>query len=150
MFGRKKQNKYEQKRIVTEVSLPTLARWYAYDSGLEDPNNITNALGMLPTSDEGTHLEESESDKRLEKVLPLIPLLECIADINAQAVAGLQFDDLIKQKSLDKDDLAHEREHVEEMYRHVGFSALLSALSAGVELGVIEANATEGKIVYVE
>lgn len=150
MFWKKKQNPYEKEKLVTEISLPTLARWYAYDSGLEDPNNITDALGMLPTSEEGLKLEEDESDRRLNKVLPLIPLLECIADINAQAVAGLQFDNLRKEQNLSAEDLSNERHHVEEMYRHVGFSALLSAISAGVELGILESNAIGGKIIHVE
>lgn len=151
MFWKKKQsNPYQTEKIVTEVSLPTLARWYAYDAGLEDPNDIADALGMLPTSDEGIKLEEQESDRRVDRVVPLMPLLECIADINAQAVASLQFAYFTKEQGMSSADLEHERVHIEDMYRHVGFSALLAAFSAGIELGIVGTNAVGGQIVHVE
>ena len=150
IFKRKKQNPYTVEKTVTEVSLPTLARWYAYDAGLEDPNDIADALGMLPTSEEGTKVEEEESDRRVDRVLPLIPLLETIADINAQAITSLQFNHFTKDQGMDPEDLEHEKIHIEEMYRHVGFSALLAAVSAGIELGILETNAIGGGIVHVE
>lgn len=151
MFRRKKQvNPYQTEKIVTEVSLPTLARWYAYDAGLEEPNDIANALGMLQTSEEGQKFEEEESDRRVDRVVPLLPLLECVADINAQAISALQFNHFTKNQGMDANDLEHEKVHIEDMYRHVGFSALLAALSAGIELGIISTNAVGGQIVHVE
>jgi hypothetical protein len=150
MFRRKAKNPYKSERIVTEVSLPTLARWYAYDAGLDDPNDIASALGMLPTSQDGLNYEQQESDKRLDKVLVLIPLLECVADINAQAITALQLENFTEVQGLDLNDLEHERIHIEDMYRQVGFAALLAAVSAGVELGVIETNAIKGGIINVE
>jgi len=147
-FWKKSKHPYKSERIVTEVSLPTLARWYAYDAGLEAPDEVANALGMLPTSEDGVKMEEQDSDRRTERVLPLIPLIESIADINAQAIASLQLDHFKEDHNLDEDDLEHERIHIEEMYRQIGFSALLAGLSAGIELGILDTNAVGGGIIH--
>lgn len=147
-FWKKKQHPYKANRLVTEVSLPTLARWYAYDAGLEEPNNIATALGMLPTSEDGERLEEEGSDKRIERIAPLFPLMESIADINAQAIATLQLDSYMDSASLNPEDLEHERIHIEEMYRQIGLSALIAGISAGIELGVLESNAIGGGIIH--
>lgn len=151
MFWKKKQpGPYQTEKIVTQVSLPTLARWYAYDAGLEEPNDIADALGMLPTSEEGHKVEEQESDRRVDRVMPLIPLLQTMADINAQAISSMQFNYLTEEQGMNVNDMEHEKNHIEDMYRHVGFSALMAAFSAGIELGIVETNAVGGQIIHVE
>ena len=146
-FWKKSKHPYKSERLVTEVSLPTLARWYAYDAGLDHPDEVADALGMLPTSEDGVRMEEQDSDRRTERVMPLIPLIETIADINAQAIATLQMDRYTNDQGMDPDDLAHERIHIEDMYRQIGFSALLAGISAGIELGILETNAIGGGII---
>jgi hypothetical protein len=146
-FWKKSKHPYKSERLVTEVSLPTLARWYAYDAGLDHPDEVADALGMLPTSEDGVRMEEQDSDRRTERVMPLIPLIETIADINAQAIATLQMDSYTNDQGMDPDDLAHERIHIEDMYRQIGFSALLAGISAGIELGILETNAIGGGII---
>lgn len=146
-FWKKSKHPYKSERLVTEVSLPTLARWYAYDAGLDHPDEVADALGMLPTSEDGVRMEEQDSDRRTERVMPLIPLIETIADINAQAIATLQMDSYKNDQGMDPDDLAHERIHIEDMYRQIGFSALLAGISAGIELGILETNAIGGGII---
>ena len=146
-FWKKSKHPYKSERLVTEVSLPTLARWYAYDAGLDHPDEVADALGMLPTSEDGVRMEEQDSDRRTERVMPLIPLIETIADINAQAIATLQMDSYTNNQGMDPDDLAHERIHIEDMYRQIGFSALLAGISAGIELGILETNAIGGGII---
>lgn len=146
-FWKKSKHPYKSERLVTEVSLPTLARWYAYDAGLDHPDEVADALGMLPTSEDGVRMEEQDSDRRTERVMPLIPLIETIADINAQAIATLQMDSYTNDQGMDPNDLAHERIHIEDMYRQIGFSALLAGISAGIELGILETNAIGGGII---
>jgi len=142
----KKSPKYTIESTVTEVPLPVLARWYFYDAGLEDPNKIASLVGMMPVSDEGEEQEESESDARLINVMPLVPFLETIADINARAITALQFDHYTKQEGIDEEQLSHEKEHIEDMYVQVGYSALLSAFASGLELGIISTNTVKGDI----
>ena len=54
------------------------------------------------------------------------------------------------EKKKDVEMCRIEKEHIEEMYRHVGLSALMAAVSAGIELGILETNAIGGQIVHVE
>jgi len=142
----KKSPEYVLENTITEVPLPVLARWYFYDAGLEEPNKIASLVGMMPVSDEGEEQEESESDARLVNVMPLVPFLETIADINARALTALQFDHYVKDQGMDESQLNHEKEHIEDMYVQVGYSALLSAFASGLELGIISTNTVKGDI----
>lgn len=143
-FWKKKEEAHD--KVVTEIPLPVLARWYFYDAGLEDPNKLSELLGMMPVSLEGAEKEEEESDARLLNVFPLIPFLETIADINARAITELQFDHFTKNQDMDPDQLEHEKVHIEEMYCQVGYSALLSAFASGLELGIISTDTVKGDI----
>lgn len=143
-FWKKKEEAHD--KVVTEIPLPVLARWYFYDAGLEDPNKLSDLLGMMPVSLEGAEKEEEESDARLLNVFPLIPFLETIADINARAITELQFDHFTKNQDMDPDQLEHEKIHIEEMYCQVGYSALLSAFASGLELGIISTDTVKGDI----
>jgi hypothetical protein len=138
--------RYHIENTITEVPLPVLARWYFYDAGLEEPNKIASLVGMVPVSEEGEKQEESESDARLISVMPLIPFLETIADINARSITALQFDHYVKDQGMDESQLNHEKEHIEDMYVQVGYSALLSAFASGLELGIISTNTVKGDI----
>ena len=141
-----KKNRYVIEKTITEIPLPVLARWYFYDAGLEEPNKIASLVGMMPVSEEGEEQEEAESDARLLNVIPLVPFLETIADINARAITELQFDHFTKAQGMDPEELAHEKEHIEDMYTQVGYSALLSAFASGLELGIISTDTVKGDI----
>lgn len=144
MIWRRKKRKPETH--VTEVPMSTLARWYFYDAGLEDPNKMASLVGMMPDSSEGSVMEEEASDQRLERVIPLIPYLETISEINARSIATIQFDHFSKHTPMDEEQLEHEKEHIEDMYRQVGYSALLAAFSAALELGIISSDTVRGDI----
>jgi hypothetical protein len=141
-----REPKYVIENTITEIPLPVLARWYFYDAGLEEPNKIASLVGMMPVSDEGEEQEESESDARLLSVMPLVPFLETIADINARAITALQFDHYTKEQGMNEEQLEHEKVHIEDMYVQVGYSALLSAFASGLELGIISTNTVKGDI----
>lgn len=129
-----------------EIPLTALARWYFYDAGLEEPNILSESAGMVPVSDEGQALEEEASDVRLSRVIPLMPFLETITDINARSIANLQFDHYIETNQIDEETLSDERDHIEDMYRQVGYSALLSAFASALELGIISTTAVRGEL----
>lgn len=141
-----KKREEDHSKIITEIPLPVLARWYFYDAGLDEPNKLSELMGMMPVSIEGGEKEEEESDARLLNVLPLIPFLETIADINARAITELQFDVYTKNQDIDPEQLSHEKVHIEEMYCQVGYSALLSAFASGLELGIISTDTVKGDI----
>jgi hypothetical protein len=131
-----------------DIPMAVIARWYFYDAGLEDPNKLSTLIGMLPVSVEGDEKEEEDSDQRLLKVMPLMPFIETITEINARSIAALQFDHYITNGQLEADDLSVERTHIEELYRQVSHSALLSAFASGLELGIISTDTIEGDISY--
>ena len=136
----------DHQRNTVEIPLTALARWYFYDAGLEEPNVLSESAGMVPVSEEGNAMEEEASDIRLARVMPLIPFIETITDINAQSIANLQFDHYIDSGQARPEDLSEEREHIEDMYRQVGYSALLSAFASALELGIISTTAVRGEL----
>lgn len=144
MIWRRKRKK--EKHFVTEVPMRTLARWYFYDAGLDDPNKMATLVGMMPDSVEGSEMEEEASDQRMERVIPLIPYIETMSEINARSFATLQFDHYAEAHQTELSQLNEEREHIEELYRQVSFSALLAAFSSGLELGIISTDTVKGDI----
>lgn len=144
MIWRRKKRKTETH--VTEVPMSTLARWYFYDAGLEDPQKMASLVGMMPDSNEGSAMEEEASDQRLERVIPLIPYLETISEINARSISTIQFDYFMENNQMDPEQLEHEKEHIEDMYRQVGYSALLAAFAGALELGIISTDTVRGDI----
>jgi hypothetical protein len=145
-FWKRKNNKPE--KFTTEIPMAVIARWYFYDAGLEEPNKLADLVGMMPVSVEGDEKEEEDSDQRLLRIAPLVPFIETITEINARSITELQFDHYIKSGQLDPDDLKDEKEHIEELYRQVGYSALVSAFASGIELGIISTDTVQGDIAY--
>jgi hypothetical protein len=143
-WRRKKRNKEEN--FITEIPMTTLARWYFYDAGLDEPNKMASVVGMIPDSVEGSEMEEEASDQRIARVMPLIPYIETMTEINARSFAELQFDHYFETNQLDPAKLTDEKEVVEELYRQVSYSALLSAFAGALELGIISTDTVKGDI----
>lgn len=139
--------KRREEKFITEVPLTTIARWYFYDAGIEEPNKMASVVGMLPVSKEGDEMEERASDERILRVAPLVPFIETMADINARAITALQFDHYASQGQVDVEQLTDEKEHIEDMYRQVGFSALLATFASALELGIISSETIKGDII---
>jgi hypothetical protein len=127
--------------------MSTLARWYFYDAGLEEPNKMASLAGMIPVSSDGNEKEEEASDIRLNRVIPLIPFLQTISDINARSISLLQFDHYKTEHNVDEKQLSEEKEVIEDMYRQVGYSALLSAFASAIELGIISSETLNGEAI---
>ena len=144
MIWRRKRRKKET--YITEVPMSTLARWYFSDAGLDDPKKMAALVGMMPDSVEGSEMEEEASDQRMERIVPLIPFLETISEINARSITTLQFDHFMQQNDVDPEQIEHEKGHIEDMYRQVGYSALLAAFSGALELGIIDTDTIKGDI----
>lgn len=126
--------------------MSTLARWYFYDAGLDDPNKMASVVGMIPDSVEGSEMEEEASDNRIARVLPLIPYIETMTEINARSFAELQFDHYFATHQLDPQQLTDEKDIVEDLYRQVTYSALLSAFAGALELGIISTDTVKGDV----
>ena len=146
MFGRKKKNRVSvsigDSDKVLSISLPVLIRQVIYDTMLMPTEDIANAMGLPPISDEVADMEEQASEKRLQRFSKLLPFIDSHADIAAKiAVAAyLLEDDEIEEK------LVEDAETLQRLFRLVALSSSLSCISTLFNLELIELNgAKNGK-----
>ena len=125
--------KNEEPQIYSNtVPLSTLIRWYCYDLGIEEPNDLFRAFDLMPVSKEGEEYEMGESESRVEEIDGLIPFFKMISAINAKAISTIQLQDIETEDVSDIDpDL------MEGLYQQVSFAALVAAFSAALELGFL-------------
>lgn len=141
---RKRKKKSSVRFTLSEdniIPLTTLARWYLYDTDLEEPNKVAHRLGMSLVSDEGNEKELQDSDKRIDRIISLYPFIGAIADINARAVAATQI--MHMEDYNGGPELADSEAMISELYRVIGHAAITSAFSTAVELGIVRLS--EGK-----
>jgi|APCry1669192062_1035393.scaffolds.fasta_scaffold02068_2 hypothetical protein len=150
MFDRFKRKKsprvvFEDNRV-THLPLPVLIRQVIYDSMLMPAEEIADAMGLPPISDEVAEMEERASQDRLEKFSELIPFIDSHAEIcskiaiSAYLLEDESADDLEKYGIEDIENLA-------KLFRLVSLSSTLSCVSTLFNLGLIE---QRGKKVHGE
>lgn len=140
-FKKKKDVEYEI--VSKDIPLTHLMRWFLYDTGLINPNEIVNRLNLTPVSDEGNVKEEEDSDNRMASIAELIPFLELMSDITADAIVAIQVQDIEEALGSDTEQISHEMTTMRSLYKVVGLSALVSAFSAATELGMISTDAVQ-------
>jgi hypothetical protein len=142
-FNRFSENK-EPDWVVTRDSVPlsTLARWYIYDMGIEEPNLFGGKVFNLnPISSEGKEKEEEDSVNRMGFVIPILPFLSVMAELNAKAIAEVQKSDMIKH-GMPEDEVDTGLVETTQFYQNIGFAALISSYAAAAELGLIDISGT--------
>ena len=121
--------------------MSTLFRWHCYDIGLENPSEIDAKVGLTPISEEIAEKEEQESLKRLTNVVPYMPFLNSIAAINSIVFTESHIKMMMEVNplldSLPEEAKQHAVESMTAMYEYLSVSALVSAFSSGIELGLI-------------
>lgn len=140
-FKRKKEPEYEI--VSKDVPLTHLMRWFLYDTGLIDPNEIATRLNLTPVSDEGNVKEEEDSDYRMDAIADLIPFIEIMAEITADAITAIQVKDIEESLEDDASQVTHEMTIMRQMYKVVALSSLVSSFSAAVELGILSKDSVE-------
>lgn len=136
-FKRKKNESPQIEFLQKEVPLSTLLRWYIYDSGLGEPNDLATLLGLNPVSDEGEEMENTDSDKRMARINFIMPFLHTIAEMGADVIVSLQVDEIKKNNPEDSEEIDKEENLMRLMYKMVGMSALVGAFSSAMEIGLI-------------
>lgn len=115
-----------------QIPLSTLIRWYCYDLGIQEPNDLFRAFDLMPVSKEGEEYEMGESETRVDEIVGLLPFFEMIAAINAKAISTIQLQDI------ETEDVSEiEPKLMEGLYQQVSFAALVAAFSAALELGFL-------------
>lgn len=131
-FWKKEEDDFNRETLNEQIPLSTLIRWYCYDLGVEDANDLFKAFDLMPVSQEGEEYELDQSTDRVKEVDPLLPFFEMIAAINAKAIATIQLEESGGEILQDSD-----RALMEGLYRQVSFAALVAAFSSALEIGFI-------------
>ena len=131
MFRRKKKDRIP----VETVPLPVLIRQVIYDSMLMPTEDIANALGLPPISDEVADMEEQASEERLERFSSLIPFIDSHADmISKIATSAYLLEDSDEEAKIKVDEV----EDLTKLFRLVALSSSLSCVSTLFNLGLVE------------
>lgn len=138
-WKRKKDEEFFVDMFSKEVNMPTLARWYLYDTEIAQPNKVASLMGLVPISEEGEAQEINASTIRTDRVEPFMAFINTMAEVNAISMTAAQ-GRVLKDSDTDLSDeeLSEAQAVIEDMYVKIGFLAIYSAFSAGLELGIIE------------
>lgn len=125
---------------IRAVPASTLYRWYCYDVGVKDPHALDTKMGLIPISEDGQAMEQAESDRRLVAIAGLIPFMELIAGINAEAITATTTMDLFKSAGVDADspELESLLAAMHTLHSFVSYAGLVAAFSAAAQLGLID------------
>jgi hypothetical protein len=126
------------KKKSSELSLSELnhrLRGFLLDSQINDAHEISVMLGCGPISEEVAEKEEEESEKRLERVAHLTPLIYAYSQALASGSIEYQRSSLPDSlKSLPDEVWWDSRKLLEQ----VSMAALLGAISQLVDMGLLE------------
>jgi hypothetical protein len=137
-FRRKKKEEeyddYEDYEIYnSEIPLPTLLRWFIYDTG-HSREGLDKLIGLMPTSEEGAEKEAQDSSERVIEIEPLVPFIDFMSD-----AASVMFSSL--GESFEEDIPDDVREETEEMlatlYKSISIHSMIGAFSIANALGLI-------------
>lgn len=140
-FWRRKKQEPEYEIHSKDLPLSTLFRWYCYDLKVENPNKIAEAYGLTPISEEGEQMEKQDSAMRVIKLLPYLPFLETMSEINAMVIAESQNQGLMELLTGSVDTSEEELEELMDkiinIYKALTMSGLIAAFSAALQLGLV-------------
>jgi hypothetical protein len=136
-FKRKRQNMVVFEDNRSEFTpLPVLIRQIIYDSMLMPAEDIAEAMGLPPISDEVAEMEEQASQDRLENFASLIPFIDSHSDIVAKVAANA----FILEESLEELEKygLEDIDNLMKTFKLVSLSSTLSCISSLFNLGLIE------------
>jgi hypothetical protein len=130
--------KKKKKKITDPVSLSevtTRLRGFLIDSQIQNAHELAVILGCSPLSDEVKEMEEDESDKRVDRISHLVPLLFAQAHALAESSIEYQKSNLTKEiENLPNETWWESRKVLEQ----VAMSALLGSVSQLVDMGLLK------------
>ena len=141
-------NKKDEYEVVTsEVPMSTVYRWYLYDTAMnENINELAEAVGLNPISEEGEAKEREDSEERLLHLKEMFPFMDAISDLSSKVLTSIHLKEL---HTMDED---HDDAAVDDMlavYKAVAFSTLVGAFSIGINLGLVQVNALNMDVLYL-
>ena len=129
MFKKKKKPK------INLADMSSRIRGFVLDSQINDAHELTVLLGCSVISDEVQEKEEKESDKRVEKIAYLIPLLYSYSHLLAEGSVEFQRLNVVDELKGIPDEIWLESKNTMEQ---VSISALMGAISQLIDMGLLE------------
>lgn len=120
---------------LTMAEISTRMRGFLLDSQINNAHEISLILGCAAESDELMEKEEEESEKRLERISHLIPLLYAHAQSLSQGAVEYQRSNLPTSMGKLPDAVWWDSR---KLLEQVSVAALLGAISQLVDMGLLE------------
>jgi hypothetical protein len=134
--------------VRNDIPMSTVLRWYLYDTGIENPNEIAELVGLNPVSDEGDAKEREDSNNRIEDIMPLMPFIETIASISADVISSIHIKNYIKSNPdeiVDEDVAA-----IGLVYKAVAMSNIVGTLAIANHLDLIHLGGVMSELMEIE
>lgn len=129
--------KKHDETFVTEMPMTLLNRWFLYDTGLGNENDLAEAIGLTRVSEEGDSKEREDSDIRIEQIAYLIPFMDHISTLTAETIGESQ-KSLMVEDGVPLDQADSDLEVVKRVYKAIALSSLLAGFSIANALQFIE------------
>lgn len=109
-------------------------RGFLLDSQIQNPHELSVLLGCTPLSDEVAEKEEQESDKRMDRVAYLIPLLYAHAHSLAESSTEYERNSPDTPSEIPPEVWAYNK----KMLQEISMAALLGSISQLVDMGLLK------------
>jgi DnaJ-domain-containing protein 1 len=133
-----KKKKKKNKKVTDPVSLSEVTsrlRGFLIDSQIQNAHELAVILGCSPLSEELREMEEDESDKRVDRISHLVPLLFAQAHALAESSIEYQKSNITKEiDGLTSETWWESRKILEQ----VAMSALIGSVSQLVDMGFLK------------
>lgn len=119
------------KRVITMGEVSSRIRGFLLDAQLPEAHAMAVVLGCSPISDDVAFMEEEQSDKRVEEIGILTPLLYAFAHSMAEATQEVQREAL--KGEVPEEVWRYSRKLVEQ----IALGALMGTTSQLVDMGLL-------------
>jgi hypothetical protein len=136
--------------IRNDVPMSTILRWYLYDTGIENPNEIAELVGLTPVSDEGDAKEREDSNKRIEDIMHLMPFIEAVAHISSDVISSIHIKNYIKSNPDEIDSIDEDIESIGLVYKAVAMSNIVGTLAIANHLDLIHLGGVMSELMGIE
>lgn len=126
-----------KKRPTSELTITEITnriRGFLLDSQIQNAHELAVLVGCSPLSDDVAAREEEESDKRIEEVAHLIPVLYAYSHTMAEAATEYQRENMDENLKIPEEVWRFSRKMTEQ----ISMSALLGAVSQLVDMGILQ------------
>jgi hypothetical protein len=129
---------FKKKRITPDISLTEInarLRAFIIDSQIQNGHELAVILGCSAQSEELQMHEEQESDKRLDRIEHLVPLLYAFAHTLSEGATEFQRSNISEELKNLPDEIWWESRKVMEQ---LSLSVLMGAISQLVDMGLVD------------